>query len=264
MKHFLVAGRLMRIGILCGHHMPDLMKNPEQIKVETSFGDIVLHTSILGDHEIFFVQRHGEQANLPPHRVNHLGNISALAVSHVSCVFSVGTVGSMQKTIRPGDFVIPHDFIDTTKSRPVTFFDDQRVHVDMTDPFCPSLRTLVLKNCKKLKDVTVHENGVYLVTEGPRLETAAEIQLYSTVADIVGMTLAPEVILSREKGMCFVSLCLVCNMAAGLQERLPADEIASLYKKKEPVISKILKLTIQSLDEKQPCQCPSDVSKATL
>ena len=254
----------MRIGILCGHHMPDLMKNPEKIKIHTPYGDIFLHLSTFGDHEVFFIQRHGEQANLPPHRVNHLGNLHALAVSHVSDVFSVGTVGSMKKTIRPGDLVIPHDFIDATKSRPVTFFDDRRVHVDMTDPFCSSLRELLLKNSKKLKDVTVHDNGVYLVTEGPRLETAAEIQMYSMVADIVGMTLAPEVILAREKGMCFASICLVCNMAAGLQERLPADEIASLYKKKEPLISKVLQLTIQSLDEKQSCHCPGDVSKATL
>ena len=254
----------MNIGILCGHHMPDLMKNPEKITVYTPYGDVVLHTSRIGDHEVFFIQRHGEAANLPPHRVNHLGNIHALAVSHVSNIFSVGTVGSMKNTIHPGDLVIPHDFIDATKSRPITFYDDQRVHVDMTEPFCPPLRNLLLKHSQKHKGVTVHDKGVYLVTEGPRLETAAEIQLYSLVADVVGMTVSPEVVLAREKGMCFVSLCLVCNMAAGLQQRLPADEIASLYKKKEPLIAQILKSTIQSLDEKQPCQCPGDVSKATL
>jgi 5'-methylthioadenosine phosphorylase len=254
----------MRIGILCGHQMLDLLKNPETIKVHTPYGEIVLLSSTLGNHEVFFLQRHGESANLPPHRVNHLGNIHALSVSHVSCIISVGTVGSMKKTIHPGDLVIPHDFIDATKSRPMTFFDDQRVHVDMTEPFCPSLRQHILNNCKKLRDVTVHDKGVYLVTEGPRLETVAEIQLYAMVADIVGMTLAPEVILAREKGICFASLCLVCNMAAGLQKRLPAGEIASLYKKKEPVLSKLLKLTIQSLDEKHQCQCAGDVSKATL
>ena len=105
---------------------------------------------------------------------------------------------------------------------------------------------------------------MYLATEGPRLETAAEITLYSQVADIVGMTLVPEVILAREKGMCFASLCLICNMAAGLQERLPADEIASIYKEKEPAISRILQQTILSFDQKKPCDCPSDVSKASL
>jgi 5'-methylthioinosine phosphorylase len=244
--------------------MPDLMKNPEKITVYTPYGDVVIHTSTIGSHDVFFVQRHGEQSNLPPHRVNHLGNIHALAVSHVSNIFSIGTVGSMKNTIQPGDLVIPHDFIDATKSRPITFYDDQRVHVDMTEPFCPSLRNLLLIHSQKYKGVTVHDKGVYLVTEGPRLETAAEIQLYSLVADIVGMTVSPEVVLAREKGMCFVSLCLVCNMAAGLQQRLSADEIASLYTKKEPLIAQILKSTIQSLDEKQPCPCPADVSKATL
>jgi 5'-methylthioadenosine phosphorylase len=254
----------MKIGILCGHQMPDLMKNPEKIKVDTPYGAIIMYASTLGLYELFFILRHGEQSNLPPHRINHRGNIQAFASSHVSSIFSVGTVGSMKKTILPGDFVIPHDFIDATKSRTQTFFDDRRVHVDMTEPFCSSLRDVLQKSCEKIPDVTFHDSGVYLATEGPRLETAAEIKLYSMVADIVGMTMVPEVVLAREKGMCFASLCLVCNMAAGLQSRLTADEIASVYKKKEPVISKILRLAIQSLDEKQSCHCPVDVSKATL
>ena len=244
--------------------MPDLMKNPEKIRVDTMYGEIIMYASTLGSHELFFIQRHGEESNLPPHRVNHRGNIQAFAVSHVSGVFSIGTVGSMKKTIKPGDLVIPHDFIDVTKSRTQTFFDDRRVHVDMTEPFCPSLRDALQKSCEKLPDVPFHRSGVYLVTEGPRLETAAEIKLYSMVADVVGMTMVPEVVLAREKGMCFASLCLVCNMAAGLQNRLTADEIVSVYKKKEPVISKIVRLTIQSLDEKQSCHCPVDISKATL
>jgi 5'-methylthioadenosine phosphorylase len=254
----------MKIGILCGHHMPDLMKKPEKIKVETPYGDVVVYASKLGAHDLFFIHRHGEESNLPPHRINHRGNIQAFASSHVSSVFSIGTVGSMKKTIRPGDLVIPHDFIDVTKSRSQTFFDEKRVHVDMTEPFCSTLREALFQSCDKINDVTFHEKGVYLATEGPRLETAAEIKLYSMVADIVGMTVVPEVVLAREKGMCFASLCLVCNMATGLQNRLTADEIASVYKKKELVISKIVRLTIQSLDEKQSCHCPVDVSKATL
>ena len=255
---------LMNIGILCGHHMPDLMKKPEKIRVETPYGDVIVYASKLGAHDLFFIHRHGEQSNLPPHRVNHRGNIQAFASSHVSCILSVGTVGSMKKEIRPGDLVIPHDFIDATKSRSQTFFDEKRVHVDMTEPFCSTLREALLQSCDKTRDVTFHEKGVYLVTEGPRLETAAEIKLYSMVADIVGMTMVPEVVLAREKGICFASLCLVCNMAAGLQNRLTADEIASVYKKKEPVISKVLHLTIESLDQKRSCHCPVDVSKATL
>jgi 5'-methylthioadenosine phosphorylase len=254
----------MKIGILCGHQMPDLMKNPERIRVDTPYGEVIMLVTVLGDHELFFIQRHGERANLPPHQVNHLGNIHAFASGHVSCVFSIGTVGSMRTTIQPGALVIPHDFIDVTKSRPMTFFDDRRIHVDMTEPFCSSLRNLLWTSCRKFKDIMVHDKGVYLATEGPRLETAAEIKLYSMVADIVGMTLVPEVVLAREKGMCFASLCLVCNMAAGLQKKLPADEIASVYIKKEKAISQVVQQTIQSLDKKQSCGCPRDVSKAVL
>ncbi len=254
----------MKIGILCGHQMPDLIKNPERIKVDTPYGEIIMYTSTLGDHEVFFIQRHGEQANLPPHRVNHRGNIQAFASSHIPCVISVGTVGSMKNSIQPGDLVIPHDFIDATKSRPMTFFDERRIHVDMSEPFCPSLRELLLKGCRKNKEITVHDKGVYLVTEGPRLETAAEIKLYSMVADVVGMTMGPEAVLAREKGMCLASICLVCNMAAGLQKKLPAGEIALAYSKKEPSVLKILQLTIQSLDEKQACDCAGDAAKAAL
>ena len=244
--------------------MPDLMKKSEKIRVDTSDGEITMYTSALGSHELFFIPRHGEDGNLPPHRINYQGNIQAFASSHVSSVFSIGTVGSMKPTIQPGDLVIPHDFIDATKSRIQTFFDDRRVHVDMTEPFCSFLRDALQKSCKKIPDVTFHERGVYLATEGPRLETCAEIKLYSVVADIVGMTMVPEVVLAREKGMCFASLCLVCNMAAGLQNRLPADEITSVYKKKELVISKILQSAIQFLDEKQSCHCSVDISKARL
>jgi 5'-methylthioadenosine phosphorylase len=115
-----------------------------------------------------------------------------------------------------------------------------------------------------MQDLIVHDKGVHLVTEGPRLETAAEIQFYSKVADIVGMTLAPEVILAREKGMCFASLCVVCNMAAGMQKHLPASEIALIYSKKEPIISQVIQRAITSLDKKQPCSCSGNVSKASL
>ena len=254
----------MNIGILCGHDMPDLLKAPEQIRVETPYGQIMVYSSKLGSHDLFFVRRHGEQSNLPPHKVNQLGNIQALSSCHVSSIFSIGTVGSMKKAILPGDLVVPHDFIDATKGRPQTFFDDKRVHVDMSEPFCSSLREALTQTCEKIRDIRFHEKGVYLVTEGPRLETAAEIRLYSMVADIVGMTLVPEVVLAREKGICFVSLCLVCNMAAGLQDRLTADEIASVYKKKEPVLSRVVQETILSLTEQGSCECPDDVSKATL
>lgn len=254
----------MKIGVISGHRISGLIKNSEKIIVETTFGDVPIELAKFGEHEIFFISRHGEKANIPPHNINHRANIQAFSVSHVENIFSVGTVGSMNKAIQPGDFVIPHDFIDFTKSRPLTFFEDSRIHVDMTDPFCPALRKLFVDSCKKIGGIVFHEKGAYLSTEGPRLETASEIKLFSNFADIVGMTLVPEIVLAREKGICYASLCVVCNMAAGLQNKLTADEISRIYTEKESVISNILQLTIDSIDVERDCNCKNDLSKATL
>jgi 5'-methylthioadenosine phosphorylase len=254
----------MKIGIICGSGINSLIKDPEKIIIETDFGDISVEVSKMKKHDLFFINRHGEKSNIPPHKVNYLGNIQAFASSHVECILSIGTVGSMKKNIQPGDFVIPHDFIDFSKSRRQTFFDDKRVHVDMTNPYCSSLRDSLIKNCEKIHGFTFHKKGVYLTTEGPRLETASEIDYFSKFADIVGMTGAQEIVLSRERNICYVALCVVCNLATGLQNKLTADEISKIYTTRETTISKILQLTLDSIDEKRNCYCKNDLSKATL
>jgi 5'-methylthioadenosine phosphorylase len=254
----------MKIGIVSGYSIANFIKDPEKIMVETAFGDISVEVSRMKKHDLFFINRHGEKSDVPPHKVNYLGNVQAFASSHVEFILSIGTVGSMKKSIQPGDFVIPYDFIDFTKSRQLTFFDDKRVHVDMTNPFCLSLRDSLIKSCMKVNGVTFHDKGVYLTTEGPRLETASERNYFSKFADIVGMTIVPEVVLARERGICYASLCIVCNMAAGLQNKLTADEISKIYTKREPIISNILQLTIDSIDEKRNCNCNNYLSKATL
>ncbi len=246
----------MKIGIISGHRIQNLIQNGERIKIETPYGDVTVETAGLSNNEIFFINRHGENLNIPPHKINYLANIQALAACHVDCIFAIGSVGALKKNIKLGDFVVPHDFIDFTKSRSYTFFDDKRIHVDMTQPYCSPLRNILINLAKKTASTKIFDKGVYLATEGPRLETAAEIGFFSKFADVVGMTGVPEVVLAREKGICYASLCLVCNMAAGLQSELTADEISTLYKEKEPIISKILKFTIESLDDKKRnCNC---------
>jgi 5'-methylthioadenosine phosphorylase len=255
----------MKIGIVSGHRMQNLIQNQEKIKIETPYGDVTVETAGLHNNEIFFINRHGENSNIPPHKINYLANIQALAACHVDCIFAIGSVGSLKKNIKPGDFVVPHDFIDFTKSRLYTFFDDKRVHVDMTEPYCMPLRNILINAAKKTVSSKIFDKGVYLATEGSRLETAAEIGVFSKFADVVGMTGVPEVVLARERGICYASLCLVCNMATGLQSELTANEISALYNEKELVISKILKFAIESLDDKKRnCSCKDVLSKASL
>ena len=107
---------------------------------------------------------------------------------------------------------MPHDFVDFTKTRPYTFFDDRQLHVDMTNAFCPALRDAIIRAAKTMKSITLHEKGIYLTTEGPRLETPSEIKYFSQFADIVGMTCVPEIVLAREKGMCYTSLCALAHV----------------------------------------------------
>ncbi|MBN2066002.1 MAG: MTAP family purine nucleoside phosphorylase [Candidatus Thermoplasmatota archaeon] len=255
----------MKIGIISGHHFPRLFKNAESLSLETPFGTINVDVSSLEDNVLFFINRHGTQATIPPHNINYRGNIYAFAVSHVDYILSFGTVGSMNTSMKPGDVVVPHDFIDCTTSRKKTFFDEERFHVDMSQPFCPSIRKTLLHSIHKQKGTTVvHKKGIYLTTEGPRLETPAEISFYKHSADIVGMTLAPEAILAREKGICFASLCLICNMAAGLQKALTAEEIAAMYAQKKTTLSTIMKDACLSLPANKTCSCHENVTKATL
>ncbi len=254
----------MRIGILCGHQINGLFEQSEKITVDTMYGTVHMLSGLIGDHQVFFVNRHGINANIPPHKVNFKANIQAFDSSHVDCLFSIGTVGSMNKDIVAGDFVVPHDFFDATRSRSVSFFDDKRVHVDMTDPFCPTLRKQLIDTSKHSKDITIHPNGVYVTTEGPRLETASEIRFFATLGELVGMTLVPEVVLAREKGLCFASLCIVCNMAAGLQTSLPVDEIKKIYEEKESYLTSILKQMIKTLIIKKYCSCKKKQRDALL
>ena len=254
----------MKIGIISGYRISGLIKNSDKIMVETAFGKTQIELSKLGKHEIFFVNRHGEKSNIPPHKINYLANIQAFAASHVENILSVGTVGSINKSMQPGDFVISHDFIDFTKSRSLTFFEDSRIHVDMTDPFCPYLRRLFIDSCKKIDGIVFHEKGVYLTTEGPRLEPVSEVKMFLNFSDIVGMTLVPEIVLAREKGICYASLCVVCNMATGLQNKLTADEISEIYNEKDPFVLEVLQSTIESIGNKKDCICKNNLLKATL
>ena len=253
----------MRVGVISGHKIGTFIDNVQEIDVKTPYGSVTLWYSKKNSREVFFVNRHGKNADDPPHMVSYRAIIHALKVGGVDSVLSIGTVGSLNPSIKAGDFVIPHDFIDFTKSRNYTFYDNKRVHVDMSNPLCPSLRRSMVMACRELSQ-KCHEKGIYLATEGPRLETPAEIKMFSGFADVVGMTLVPEAILAREKEMCYASLCLVCNMAAGLQNVLTAEEIAEVVAEKRPVLEKILIRAVEEINEDRNCTCRKALERAML
>lgn len=172
----------------------------------------------IGDNEVIFLARHGYAHTIPPHDVNYRANIWALSSQNVSRVISVASVGGIRNDLVPGALVVPDQIIDYTYGRQATFFDSREkpvTHTDFTEPFCEDLRLKCL-HAAALCGKNAIDGGVYAATQGPRLETAAEInRMERDGADMVGMTGMPEAILAREAGLCYASISVVANFAAG-------------------------------------------------
>ena len=168
--------------------------------------------------EIVFLARHGYGHTIPPHQVNYRANIWALHAQKVSRIVSVGSVGGIRSDLVPGTIVIPHQLIDYTHGRAYTFFDGSNkivTHVDFTEPYCEKLRQSILDAAKNV-DETIVDGSIYAATQGPRLETAAEInRLEHDGADVVGMTGMPETALAKELGLSYASISVIANYAAG-------------------------------------------------
>lgn len=157
-------------------------------------------------------------------------------------------------------FFIPNDFIDMTQNRIGTFYDKETVHADMTDPYCTDLRNMMYRILES-QSVSYTE-GTYLCTEGPRFETKAEIQMYAHFADVVGMTGVPEVVLAKEAGLCYASLCVITNPAAGLsQNMVTADEVKIGVEKNQKTVINVISALSAALSDsekggcKKNCRC---------
>ncbi len=184
------------------------------------------------NEDIVFLARHGHGHTIPPHAINYRANLWALHSLKPSHVIAVASVGGIRADLTPGRLMIPDQIIDYTYGRGFTFFEgkDQPVtHIDLTLPYSQRTRTLLLQAAKNAnKDV--FDGGIYAATQGPRLETAAEInRLERDGADIVGMTGMPEAALARELGLDYASIAVVANYAAGRGTNVSSIPLKEIY-----------------------------------
>jgi 5'-methylthioadenosine phosphorylase len=172
----------------------------------------------LAGRDMVFLARHGDGHVLAPHRINYRANIQALKDSGAKEILSVATVGGIRQAFGPGVLVLPDQILDYTWGRASTFFEDHGApvtHIDFTQPYDAALRKRILAAAKACGE-RVTEGGVYATTQGPRLESAAEInRLERDGADLVGMTGMPEAALAREAGLPYAAIAVVVNHAAG-------------------------------------------------
>lgn len=252
----------MLTGIIIGTGVDyeSFLRDPKPETVTTPFGTAQLLTGYVDDFETVLVRRHGAGHTIPPHRINYRANIAALKARGVQRVLSTSAVGSMNPAMSPGHFCVPDDFIDWTRGRPFTFFsgeDGRVVHTDFTEPYCPSLRELLISAAEE-RNLPVHRRGTYACLDGPRYETPAEIRALARLgADIVGMTNATEAILCREAGLCFATLALVTNWAAGMnKERLDHEQVTwEMQANKDMLTSTLVAVVRASGAAPRTCTC---------
>jgi len=247
-----------KIAIIGGTGFEKLLTGSERLIIGTPYG-VPPPTFFreIGGKSIVFLPRHGLEHTVPPHKVNYRANIYALHQLGVERILAVNAVGAINREFKPGDIVLPHDFVDFTKQRVQTFYDEPPVtHVDMSQPYCPELREVIVQ-CAERLGLKVWSRGVLVCTEGPRFETPAEIEMFRKLGfDIVGMTGVPEAVLAREMEMCYASICFVSNMAAGMQERLTSKEVYDVSLKIRPKIEQLLTETIKALPPERSGTCP--------
>jgi 5'-methylthioadenosine phosphorylase len=191
-------------------------------RVETPFGSVGnIHLFSSAGISFYFLSRHGDVGyTCAAPFVNYRANIWALKSLGVERIVAWSGPGVINPAMEVGGYAVPHDLIDFTKQRPSTFFTRRGLgFIRMAEPFCPTLRHALLYAVGERR-IPVYDEAVYLCTEGPRLETPAEIRLfYSYGADLVGMTLIPEAFLARELEICYGAVCYLTNYAEGVAER---------------------------------------------
>lgn len=254
------------MAVVGGTGLEDFLKGAEQVRVGTPYGlPPPISIGQIGERSVAFLPRHGSHHSVPPHRVNYRANIYALHRMGVERIIATNAVGAINTDFKPGDLVIPHDLIDFTKLRQPSFYEgDPVTHVDVSQPYCPEIRALLIKTLRK-RSARLWDKGVLVCTEGPRYETPAEIEMFRRLGcDVVGMTGSPEAVLARELEMCYATICFVTNMAAGIQNQLTARELSMVAKEKMPVVQEVLRETIEHLASLRRCPCPHAVKDARL
>src|SRR6056297_3010959 len=213
----------MKLGVIGGTGALNLFRASRSASLTTPFGPPSdrPRVIVIGDSEIWFLARHGDPHRIPPHKINYRANIHALRTLGVDSVLAVNAVGGLSSELPAGAMLVPDQLIDYTWGRAHTFSDGGSAplrHIDFTHPFGGALRSRVVEAAQR-SGIDAVDGGCLAVTQGPRLETAAEVGLLASAGcDVVGMTSMHEASLAREAGLDYASICVVANAGAWLEQ----------------------------------------------
>ena len=259
------------IGIIGGSGLYHIegMEKVREVRVRTPYGppSDALVVGTLSGVRVVFLSRHGRGHRTNPTSINYRANIHALKSMGVTHVISISAVGSMKESIHPGDVVLPDQFIDLTKRRISTFFDEGIVaHVGFAEPVCRWLAD-ALENAGKSVGARLHRGGTYICMEGPQFSTKAESRLYRQWGvDVIGMTNMPEAKLAREAELCYATVALPTDYDCWheTEEAVTVEAIlATLYKNVE-LAKQLLKAVVPTLQPDRSCACQQALLNAIV
>jgi 5'-methylthioinosine phosphorylase len=240
-----------RYALIAGSGFQDFATDAPARQVQTCYGPPSGPVRELqyGEHTVYLIARHGDDLQIPAHRVNYRANLQALRQLDVDSVVAVNTVGVLVESLQPGQLAVPDQVIDYTWGRVHSIHDgksDNLQHLDFTEPFSAELRRKILA-AAYAAGVACHDGGVYAVTQGPRLESAAEVRrLARDGADYVGMTAMPEASLAMEMGMKYACLSLIVNFAAGRGDKAIHEDLHAYTVTARMLSMKVLRLFFHS------------------
>ena len=259
------------IGIIGGsglYNMPGFTNMHEE-QISTPFGEPSdwLTLGELGGRKVAFLARHGRGHHILPSDINFRANIYAMKQIGVTAILSVSAVGSLKEEHKPGNFVVPDQFIDRTYARRSTFFGpDVVAHVSMADPLCPEVGDAMMAACSS-NDVQASRGGTYVCMEGPQFSTRAESNLYrSWGADVIGMTNLQEAKLAREAEICYGTLAMVTDYDcwhAG-HDSVTIEQIVAVMTQNNAAALRVLDAAVAALPAKRKCKCQSALQNAIL
>lgn len=234
------------IGVFGGSGFYSLLEDVREVKVDTPYGppsDSIFVAEVSG-RKVAFLPRHGRHHTLPPHKINFRANVWAFKALGVKAVISPCAAGSLQKHVKPGDFVLCDQFVDRTRGRADTFFDGPIVsHVSPAETYDPTLRKIAA-DVIAAHGIGLHETGTVVVIQGPRFSTKAESQWFGAQGwEVINMTQYPEAYLCREMGMAVVNISLITDYDSGLHadvEPVNAAQVLAVFQQNAQRIRQVV------------------------
>ena len=243
-----------------------------ELEVDTPYGKpsgAIAVGSIEGGQEVAFLPRHGPRHSLPPAAINYRANLWAFKELGVERVLAPTASGSLQKHVRPGDFVVCDQFVDRTWGRADTFHGEgpRVAHVAAADPYCPVLRELAVA-AGRAQGVTMHDGGTVVVIQGPRFSTRAESRWFGAQGwEVVNMTQYPEVILARELDLCYVNVSLITDYDVGLADDagvppVSVAEVERLFASNNARVRDLVLAMVRTIPVVRDCPCKDAMGQA--